>query len=216
VFSKACVLRLCLFFLRQRISHFPAFHSANALYIGDVQINGSRAEANSVILLATAASHRAFIAGKRLKDLKHAGMASAPSLKTVRFFPAYSALAFVAVLAACGGPVNTVPIATASASPAPTATATASPTPGPLSVTPTTLSFTAAGLVQSLTVGDPSYSGAYTISGCAGVVALGSVVSGSLSVTSVAAGSCTLTIGDSFSHQTAVSVSVNTLTVPVI
>jgi hypothetical protein len=79
-----------------------------------------------------------------------------------------------------------------------------------------TLSFTAAGLVQSLAVGDPSYTGAYAISGCAGVVTFGTVVSGSLSVTSVAAGSCTLTINDTFSHQVTVSVSVNTLSVPVI
>jgi hypothetical protein len=127
---------------------------------------------------------------------------------------AYVALTFVAVLAACGGPVNTVPVAqpTASASPSPTA----SPTPGPLSVTPTTLSFAATGLVQNLTVGDPNYTGAFTISGCSGIVTFGAVMSGSLSVTSVAAGSCTLTISDTFSHQTTVAVGVNTLTVPVI
>jgi hypothetical protein len=131
---------------------------------------------------------------------------------------AYGALAFVAVLTACGGPVSTVPIATASASPTPTATATAtaSPTPGPLSVTATTLSFTAAGLTQSLTVADPNYTGAFTISGCTGIATFGAVVSGSLSVTSVAGGSCTLTISDTFSHQVTVSVSVNTLSVPVI
>jgi predicted small lipoprotein YifL len=127
---------------------------------------------------------------------------------------AYVALAFVAMLAACGGPVNTVPVA----QPAPSAspTPTASPSPGPLSVTPTTLSFTAAGLVQNLTVGDPSYTGAFTISGCSGIVTAGAVASGSLSVTSVAGGSCTLTISDTFSHQVTVSVSVNTLSVPVI
>jgi hypothetical protein len=131
---------------------------------------------------------------------------------------AFVALAFVAMLAACGGPVNTVPVATPtpSASPVPTATATASPTPGPLSVTPTTLSFVAAGLVQNLTVGDPNYTGAFTVSGCSGIVTFGTVVSGSLSVTSVAGGSCTLTISDTFSHHVTVSVSVNTLTVPVI
>jgi predicted small lipoprotein YifL len=127
---------------------------------------------------------------------------------------AYVALAFVAVLTACGGPVNTVPVAQAAPSASPTPTA--SPSPGPLSVTPTTLSFTAVGLVQNLTVGDPSYTGAFTISGCSGIVTAGTVVSGLLSVTSVAAGSCTLTIGDTFSHQVTVSVSVNTLTVPVI
>jgi hypothetical protein len=118
------------------------------------------------------------------------------------------------MLAACGGPINTVPIA----QPAPSAspTPTASPTPGPLSVTPTTLSFSAVGLTQSLTVGDPNYTGAFTISGCSGIATIGAVVSGSLSVTSVAGGSCTLTISDALSHQTTVSVSVNTLSVPVI
>jgi hypothetical protein len=133
---------------------------------------------------------------------------------------AHVAVAFVAMLAACGGPVNTVPVAqpAPSASPTPTASAspTASPSPGPLSVMPTTLSFTAAGLVQNLTVGDPSYTGAFTISGCSGIVTFGTVVSGSLNVTSVAGGSCSLTISDTFSHQVTVSVSVNTLTVPVI
>jgi predicted small lipoprotein YifL len=129
-------------------------------------------------------------------------------------FRAYVALALVAMLAACGGPVNTVPVA----QPAPSASPTpaASPSPGPLSVTPTTLSFTAAGLVQDLTVGDPSNTGSFTISGCSGIVTTGAVASGSLSVTSVAAGSCALTISDAFSHQVTVSVSVNTLTVPVI
>jgi hypothetical protein len=127
---------------------------------------------------------------------------------------AYAALASVAMLAACGGPIDTVPIAQPAASASPTPNA--SPTPGPLSVTPATLSFTAAGLTQSLTVGDPSYTGAYTISGCSGIATFGAVVSGSLSVTSVAGGSCTLTISDTISHQTTVSVSVNTLSVPVI
>jgi hypothetical protein len=152
--------------------------------------------------------------GKRLNGVKHAGMACAPSLKTARFFRVYVALAFVAILAACGGPIDTVPIAQPGPSTSPTPTASSSP--GPLSVTPATLSFTATGLLQSLTVGDPSYTGAYTVSGCSGIATFGTVVSGSLSVTSVAGGTCTLTISDTFSHQVTVSVSVNTLSVPVI
>jgi hypothetical protein len=50
----------------------------------------------------------------------------------------------------------------------------------PLSVTATTLSFTATGLVQNLTVADPRYTGAFTISGCSGIVTYVAVVSGSL------------------------------------
>jgi hypothetical protein len=82
-------------------------------------------------------------------------------------------------------------------------------------VSSTSLSFTATGLTQSLTVGDPNYTGAFTISGCSGIVTFGTVVSGSLSVTSVTGGTCTLTISDTFSHQVPVSVSVNTLSVPI-
>jgi hypothetical protein len=123
---------------------------------------------------------------------------------------AYVALAFVAILAACAGPINTVPVA----QPAPSVSLT--PSPGPLSVMPTTLSFTATGLVQNLTVADPNYTGGFSISGCSGIVTFGTVVSGLMSVTSVAAGSCTLTISDAISHQITVTVSVNTLSVPII
>jgi hypothetical protein len=118
------------------------------------------------------------------------------------------ALAFVSMLTGCGDPIDSVPLSPSS--PAPTSS------PGPLSVAPATLAFTTTGLLQHLTIGDPGYTGTFTVSGCTGIVTAGAVTSGSMSVTSVASGTCTLTVGDSFSHQMTVSVSVSTLTVPVI
>ena len=121
-----------------------------------------------------------------------------------RLFLGTATLASVAVLvAACGAPIDSTPLAKPTAS------------PGPLSVTPATVSFAATGLVQKLTISDPNGNGAFIISGCTGFAAYGGLVNGSLSLTSVAAGICTLTISDSFLHQVTVPVSVNTLSVPV-
>jgi hypothetical protein len=84
-----------------------------------------------------------------------------------------------------------------------------------LSAIPGSLSFSTAS-TQPVEVSDPGFSGTYTVSGCAGIVSYGAVANGVLNVTSVAAGTCTLTITDTFSHTATVSVVVTTLSVPVI
>jgi hypothetical protein len=76
-------------------------------------------------------------------------------------------------------------------------------------VSPASLSFTAGGQTQAIAVSDPGLlRDVYTVSGCAGIVTAGAVTNGSLTVTSVAAGSCTLTVSDALSRSTTVSVGV--------
>jgi len=92
----------------------------------------------------------------------------------------------------------------------------ATPTPvGPLTVSPTSLSFSFVGQVQNVTVSDPGYTGAYTVSGCTGVATYGTVTNGTLSVTASGAGSCTITVRDTASHQATVAVGVSVLSVPI-
>jgi hypothetical protein len=99
----------------------------------------------------------------------------------------------LAALAACGANgVDTTPLAPM----------------GP-AVSPASLTFTAAGQTQAISVSDPGLLRVlYTVSGCDGVVTAGAVSNGSLTVTSVAAGSCTLTVSDTLSRTTTVSVGV--------
>jgi hypothetical protein len=99
----------------------------------------------------------------------------------------------LAALAACSGNgVDTTPLAPM----------------GP-AASPASLTFTAAGQTQAIAVSDPGFlRGAFTVSGCEGVVTAGAVANGSLTVTSVAAGSCTLTVSDTQSRSTTVSVGV--------
>jgi hypothetical protein len=100
----------------------------------------------------------------------------------------------LAALAACSGGngVDTTPLAPM----------------GP-AVSPASLTFTAAGQTQAISVSDPGLVRVlYTVSGCDGVVTAGAVSNGSLTVTSVAAGSCTLTVSDTLSRTTTVSVGV--------
>jgi hypothetical protein len=123
----------------------------------------------------------------------------------------WMASALLALLASCGPyAVNYTPLAPPSPSPAPSAT------PGPLSAAPGTLTFNSTGLTQPVVVTDPGFSGTYVVSGCAGIANFGAVTNGTLNVTSAAAGSCTLTISDTFSHSATVSVGVTALNVPVI
>jgi len=89
------------------------------------------------------------------------------------------------------------------------------PTPGPLSVAPSSLTFNSIGLAQPVIVTDPRFTGTYTISGCAGVATFGPVTNGTLSVTSAAAGSCTLTVSDTFLHSAPIAITVTSLSVPV-
>jgi len=94
----------------------------------------------------------------------------------------------------------------------------ATPTPvpaGPLAVSPTSLSFSFVGQVLNLSVSESNYTGAFTVSGCTGVVSHGSVTNGTLAVTAQGAGSCTLTFGDANGHQATVVVGVSVLSVPI-
>lgn len=84
-----------------------------------------------------------------------------------------------------------------------------------LSLTPNALTFSYVGQTQSVTVSDPSYSGAYTVSGCAGIATYGAVSGGALNVTASAAGSCTIAVVDGNGNQAALSISVSSLNVPI-
>jgi len=68
--------------------------------------------------------------------------------------------------------------------------------------------------MQSVTITDPGYAGSFQTSGCSGV-ATATVASSTVTVTSAAAGSCTLTISDTLGHSANVSVGVTVLNVPV-
>jgi hypothetical protein len=100
---------------------------------------------------------------------------------------------FVAALAACSSNgVDSTPLAPM----------------GP-SASPASLTFSAAGQTQAIAVSDPGLlKDVYTVSGCDGIVTAGAVTGGSLTVTSLAAGSCTLTVSDTLSRSTTVSVGV--------
>jgi hypothetical protein len=80
-------------------------------------------------------------------------------------------------------------------------------TPIPLSASPSNLTFSAPGVTQAVTLSDPGFRGTYTVEGCAGIVTLGAVANGMLSVTSAAAGTCMLTISNR-ATSTTVSVGV--------
>jgi hypothetical protein len=113
-------------------------------------------------------------------------------------------------LASCGGPVTTAPLAQAT-------TPLTQPTPmtGPLSASPTSLSFSGTGQLQTTTVTDSGYTGALTVSGCSGIATTSGPTTGSLSVTSAAAGTCTLTITDTTGARSTVAITVSTLSLPV-
>jgi hypothetical protein len=104
--------------------------------------------------------------------------------------------------------VTGLPTVGPSPSPSPTAS------PGPLAVSPSALTFNGAAQVQTVTVTDPGTT-AITMSGCTGIATLGAFANGSFSVTSVAAGSCTITVSDAFTHQATIAVGVTTLGVPI-
>ncbi len=74
---------------------------------------------------------------------------------------------------------------------------------------PASLTFSAAGQTQAIAVSDPGLlREVYSVSGCDGIVTAGAVTNGTLTVTSVAAGSCTLTVSDTLSRSTTVPVGV--------
>jgi hypothetical protein len=106
------------------------------------------------------------------------------------------------------------PIASSTATPSPSPNPTTTASPGPLSVSPTELTFNGVAQVQTVNVTD-SGTTAITMSGCAGIATLAAFANGSFAVTSVAAGSCTITVSDAFTHQATIAVGVTTLGVPI-
>jgi hypothetical protein len=135
-------------------------------------------------------------------------------MSDARFTARIGLFVFAALVAGCGGNVNSVPITPlASPSPAVSPSPTATPTPIPLSISPTSLVFGAASN-PSQTLAIMGGAGPYTASGCSGVVT--ATVSGTtIAVTAVAAGSCTLTISDAVAHTVPVAVTVTTASVPI-
>jgi hypothetical protein len=107
-------------------------------------------------------------------------------------------------LAACTPPyqVNSGPVPTAAPTP-----------PGTLAVNPKTLTFigTSAALATTVTAGESGYTGAFTESDtCAGIATVTAGTVGSYTIAPSGAGSCSVTIADSFAQKAAVAVSVTT------
>jgi hypothetical protein len=96
----------------------------------------------------------------------------------------------------------------------PSPTPSAPATSGTLAAAPGTLAFNSTGQTQTVGLTDRGSNGIFTVSGCAGIVS-DTVVSGTLSVTSVAGGTCSLTISDNLAQAVAVSVSVTQYVVPI-
>jgi hypothetical protein len=82
---------------------------------------------------------------------------------------------------------------------------------GPITLSSTAIFFGAPGLARTIAVSDPNYHGTFTVSGCAGTATNGGVENGSLTVTAIAASTCTLTIRDGASHEASIAVTVTTL-----
>jgi hypothetical protein len=66
-----------------------------------------------------------------------------------------------------------------------------------------------------VTIADPGAGTSFTVSGCSGIATLGTVSNHTFTVTSVAAGSCTVFVSDAFAHQATIHVGVTTLVVPI-
>jgi hypothetical protein len=137
-------------------------------------------------------------------------------MSVARFSARIGLLVFAVFVAGCGDNVNTTPVAPA-ATPTPTAmptaSPTASPTPIPFSIAPTSLTF-GAGSNANQAIVIAGGTAPYTASGCSGVVT--SSVSGTtVTVTAIAAGSCTLTISNAVGNSLPVAVTVTTVSVPI-
>jgi hypothetical protein len=107
------------------------------------------------------------------------------------------------------------PTPTPTASPVPTATPTATPTPGAIGVSTNSLSFTTAGASAQFFVTENSYNGPLTAtSTCAGIAtfspASGNGPAQAFTVTSVAAGTCTIVVADDHGGSVGVAVTVTT------
>lgn len=126
----------------------------------------------------------------------------------------------LSVLAACGGGGSSAPfvgVPTNATSATPTPVVTATPTPAPLTISPSSLQFTATGYALPFAATEAGYAGALTAtsSDCSGI-AMFSPASGvgptaSFAVTSVAAGKCHVTITDAANQKSVVTVDVTTL-----
>jgi len=99
----------------------------------------------------------------------------------------------------------------ASGGPGPSSTEGALFASGPISLSSTALFFGAPGLARTIAVRDPNYRGSFVVSGCAGVASHGPVENGELTVTAIAANSCTLTIRDAAGHEASLALTVTTL-----
>jgi len=111
---------------------------------------------------------------------------------------------------------------TPSTTPTPTPTATPTPTPTPtpaatVSASVVSLSFAAVGAAyaQQFTVSQAGYAGPFTLSGINGAVATAQISSNLVTVTSVAAGSTSLTVTGTGGQSVTVPIGVTTLSVPV-
>lgn len=106
------------------------------------------------------------------------------------------------------------PSPTATPSPVPTATPSPAPTPaGPISLSPNSVSLLGLGSsnAQTVTASETGYTGAFSSTGtaCSGIATV--AVSGStLTVTGIAAGTCSATISDPFNQTKSLSITVTT------
>ncbi|MDB5091941.1 MAG: hypothetical protein JWO85_42 [Candidatus Eremiobacteraeota bacterium] len=119
-----------------------------------------------------------------------------------------------------GGVPATAPTSAAAPTATPTAIATATPaaTPAPLPVLglPSALVFTTAGQFSTFSASQGGFAGAFTVTGCSGIVTAASAApngpAATFTVTALAAGSCNLTVqGAPGSSPSAVAVTVTTL-----
>ena len=141
-----------------------------------------------------------------------------------------SALAGLTVIAAlfvagCNGSNTTPPpVVGAAPTPTPTPVGTATPTPTPtpaptpLPANVSSLAFTSSGSLQSFTVSEPGYSGAFTATSaapnsCTGIAtftASATGPSGTFNVTALAGGTCQITVSDNHSGSVTITVYVTT------
>jgi hypothetical protein len=135
--------------------------------------------------------------------------------------PLVLSLAIVAVgFVACGGPINSVPVngVAPSATPSPGASATPTPPPpGVLSVNPSNLTLIGIGATDSQQIGvvETAYTQAFVVtSTCANTATLaplaGTGPSLSVTVTGLAAGSCSATVTDAQNQSEHVAITVST------
>ena len=130
------------------------------------------------------------------------------------------ALLLACALAACGGPIDTTPLAPPTPAPSPSATATASASPaasptatpmrGATTVTPATFFFGAIAATQTFAVSETNYTGAFTVSSSNSAVATATVNGSTVTVTAQGDGTATITVSDSFGGSAPIAITVTT------